>query len=310
MPSIKFFICPMSKNIVDAVISLNDTRIGLLPSRRQIDYNGGYVGWSTEQFSSYVAGRARIQRDHGGADQGAIADDGRQSYRTDANHLALIHVDPWKTCTTKEQGLEKTLEDILFIYSINPYCRFEVGTEQAIFPLSTDDLFWFLQELKQRLPEVIFRNIEYVVIQSGVGLDVVREVNTGVFSLQKLQDDIAVCQHFGKKTKEHNGDFLTHIQKHLRFQHGLSSINIGPELSVFENSIYIQHFTPKELTKADEVCYASGFWKKWVKPDHDLSAPGSYFKICGHYNYHRINLPDIDIIKMLKEKISKVTGMI
>lgn len=303
MNDISYFICPMSKNIVDAVLQLNRTDIGFLPSRRQVDYHGGYVGWTTEQFSNYVAGRVRIERDHGGAGQGAVSDDGRDSYKADASCFNLIHVDPWKICTSKEQGLEKTLEDVLFINSINPNCHFEVGTEQAIFPLSSDDLFWFVDQLKKTLPNDIFQKIEYVVIQSGVGLDVVREINTGQFNLKKLQGDIEVCRYFGKKSKEHNGDFLTQQQRSVRFQHGLSSINIGPELSVFENGVYLQHFTPEQLLLADEICYASGLWKKWVTPEHDLSAAGSYFKICGHYNYNRLVLPDIDIVDVLKEKI-------
>lgn len=303
MYDVKFFLCPMSKNIVDAVLQLNRNDIGFLPSRRQVDYNGGYVGWTTEQFTNYVSGRVTIQRDHGGAGQGAFPDDGVESYRTDATHFSLIHVDPWKTCTSKEQGLEKTLEDILFIHSISPQCQFEVGTEQAIFTLSTDDLFWFTQQLKNRLPDVVFQKIEYVVIQSGVGLDVVNEINTGEFNLQKLQDDIAVCRYFGKKSKEHNGDFLTQQQKNIRFQYGLSSINIGPELSMFENTMHLQHFTHEELLNADEICYASGLWKNWVTPEHDLSAPGAYFKICGHYNYSKIVLPNINVVDALKEKI-------
>ena len=46
----RFFIGPMSKNVVDAVINFNSD-IGLIPSRRQVDYGGGYVryfiSWAT-----------------------------------------------------------------------------------------------------------------------------------------------------------------------------------------------------------------------------------------------------------------------
>ena len=38
----KYFIGPMSKNVVDAVIDF-DGSFGFIPSRRQVDYNGGYV---------------------------------------------------------------------------------------------------------------------------------------------------------------------------------------------------------------------------------------------------------------------------
>lgn len=303
MSDVRFFICPMSKNIVDAVLELDRKDIGLLPSRRQIDYDGGYIGWNTKEFSEYVNNKVIIQRDHGGASQGKALDNGKVSYKEDSLHFNLIHIDPWKTCVTKYQGLEKTVEDILYIHSLNPNCNFEVGTEQTIFEFSSEDLFWFLNELKNILPKNIFQKIEYVVIQSGVGLNVLREANIGKFSIKKLQEEISICQYFGKKSKEHNGDFLTKEQKHIRFKSGLTSINIGPELSIFENMQYLSHIMSDELHYIDDVCKNSGFWEKWVTSTDDLSVPGTYFKICGHYNYNQLTLPKIDIVHKLKSKI-------
>ena len=43
---IKFFIGPMSKNIVDSIIKFqnqSDFKVGLIPSRRQINYDGGLL---------------------------------------------------------------------------------------------------------------------------------------------------------------------------------------------------------------------------------------------------------------------------
>ena len=55
---VKFFIGPMSKNVVDAVIEVNkdiDLKIGFIPSRKQVEYDNGYVNnWTTESFSKYV----------------------------------------------------------------------------------------------------------------------------------------------------------------------------------------------------------------------------------------------------------------
>lgn len=303
MSDVKFFICPMSKNIVDAVLELDRKDIGLLPSRRQIDYDGGYIGWNTKQFSQYVGNNVIVQRDHGGAGQGKVLDDGKASYKEDSLYFNLIHIDPWKTCVNKHQGLEKTIEDILYLYTLNPDCKFEVGTEQTIFQLSSEDLFWFLNELKTRLPENVFQKIEYVVIQSGVGLDVLQEANVGKFSIKKLQEEIAICKYFGKKSKEHNGDFLTKEQKYIRFKNGLTSINIGPELSIFENTQYLSHMTSDQLHYVDGVCKNSGFWKKWVTTNDKLSMPGIYFRICGHYNYNQLTLPEIDVVSKLKSKI-------
>ena len=60
----KYWIGPMSKNVVDSVIEFNGD-FGFIPSRRQVDYQGGYVNdWTTGEFSTYVNGRVPIQRDH------------------------------------------------------------------------------------------------------------------------------------------------------------------------------------------------------------------------------------------------------
>ena len=71
---IKFYIGPMSKNVVDSIIEFTEetgNKVGFIPSRRQIDYNGGYVNnWTTKQFAEYVNGRGVIEREHGGARQG------------------------------------------------------------------------------------------------------------------------------------------------------------------------------------------------------------------------------------------------
>ena len=58
MKNPKIFIGPMSKNIVDSIIEyVNDTgiHIGIIPSRRQIENDGGYVNnWTTKDFCNYV----------------------------------------------------------------------------------------------------------------------------------------------------------------------------------------------------------------------------------------------------------------
>jgi hypothetical protein len=54
----KYFIGPMSKNVVDTIVEFcNETnnRIGLIPSRRQVEWDGGYVNnWTTKEFTEYV----------------------------------------------------------------------------------------------------------------------------------------------------------------------------------------------------------------------------------------------------------------
>ena len=105
----KYWIGPMSKNVVDAVIEFNGD-FGFIPSRRQVDYQGGYVNnWTTGEFSTYVNGRVPIERDHGGAGQGYKDDDGYESFSHDSAYFDIIHIDPWKKYQKFEVGLEATI---------------------------------------------------------------------------------------------------------------------------------------------------------------------------------------------------------
>jgi len=83
----KYFICPMSKNIIDAVCELDSTDFGFAVTRRQVDYNGGYVnGWNTKSFYDYVKSKNSsivLERDHGGPSQGTAEVNGLVCYRVD-----------------------------------------------------------------------------------------------------------------------------------------------------------------------------------------------------------------------------------
>ncbi len=53
----KLFVGVVSKNTVDAVIEFaneHNVEIGLIPSQNQVDYLGGYAGWTTETLSEYA----------------------------------------------------------------------------------------------------------------------------------------------------------------------------------------------------------------------------------------------------------------
>ena len=69
LKDVKLFIGPVSKNVVKSVIKYcnnNNKKIGLIPSRRQIDYNSGYVGWKT-WFVAVILNQAWMVRIEVGA---------------------------------------------------------------------------------------------------------------------------------------------------------------------------------------------------------------------------------------------------
>ena len=63
----------------------------------------------------------------------------------------------------------------------------------------------------------MFENIEYAVVQSGVGLDLGKQRNTGTFDPDRLEKMVSMCKKFGKKSKEHNGDYLSNDEYKVRF---------------------------------------------------------------------------------------------
>jgi hypothetical protein len=303
----KYFIGPMSKNVVDSIIEFGG-EFGFIPSRRQVDYNGGYVNsWTTGEFAIYVNGRVPIERDHGGIGQGYKHDDGIESFMHDCRYFDKIHIDPWKEYQDFDKGLQETIDCINFIYLVmeKKKIKFEVGTEESIRRFEVDELENLLRHLKGKLEPEIFENIEYVVVQSGVGLDLGKQNNTGTFDPDRLEKMISVCKKYGKKSKEHNGDYLSNKEYKDRFDLGLDSINIAPEFGQLETLCYLEEMG-EDIDEYYNICYESKRWEKWVDetfiPEDNKR---ELIEICGHYVFSDESFLDIkpDIDLKIKEKI-------
>ena len=309
MSNIKYFIGPMSRNIVDAVIGVGEV-FGFIPSRRQVDYNGGYVNnWNTETFAKYVNGRVLIERDHAGAGQGYTDDDGYESLKADCNNLSIIHIDPWKKYNDYEEGLNVCVSNLKFCHSLNRNIKFEVGTEAAIKEFCPSSLLKLLRDLETRLCPEIFDAIEYVTIQSGVGLDLGKMVNTGTFNLDHMTEMINICKLFDKKSKEHNGDYLSDDEYKARFDLGLDAINIAPEFGQLETLCYLDEIG-NDIEDYYQICYNSNRWQQWVDDDFvPENNKREVIKICGHYvlsdDKFLLIKPNIDdkINRVIKNKL-------
>ena len=311
----KYFIGPMSKNVVDAIIEFGGG-FGFIPSRRQVDYNGGYVNnWTTGEFATYVDGRVPIERDHGGIGQGYKYDDGIESFMHDSRYFDKIHIDPWKEYQDFDKGLQETIDCINFIHLVmgKKEVKFEVGTEESIRRFEVDELENLLRHLKVKLNSEIFDSIEYVVVQSGVELDLGKQNNSGTFDSDRLEKMIDVCKKCGKKSKEHNGDYLSNNEYKVRFDMGLDSINIAPEFGQLETMIYLNHMDSESISKWYELCLKSKRWEKWVDEyfiPHDNKR--ELIQICGHYLFSDIGFkkikPDIDteIVLEIKYKLGEL----
>lgn len=310
----KYYIGPMSKNVIDCVINHSQEHsVGLIPSRRQVDYCGGYVNnWNTQTFSEYVKKKnssVLLCRDHGGESQGKNYDNGMQSFIEDCSYFDIIHIDPFRVSNSIEQAAEKTKEILIQLWYQNSNIMYEVGTEEAIFKYDPKELKWFLKYLESRLKPEQFRQIKYAVVQSGTRLDLSTRTNTGNFNNRRLQNFIKVVKNFGILSKEHNGDYLTDsFDVEMRFQAGLDAINIAPEYGQIESEFYIN--VCKKNTELFEtlyqICYNSGKWKKWII-DIQRVTKEQLIMTCCHYV-----LSDSDFLQKIKahfpgadEKIQK-----
>jgi hypothetical protein len=279
----KYFIGPMSKNVVDSIIEFTTEtshQIGLIPSRRQIEWDGGYVNnWTTKEFSQH-AQNILLKRDHSGPGQGYNDDDGYVSLKEDCKYFDLIHIDPWKKYPKYSDGLKWTIDMINFCYKENPNIKFEIGTEEAIRRFEPKDLNQLIIDLYLILDPKVFTQIKYLVIQSGTSLK--ENINTGEYDRGRLLSMINVAKHWGLISKEHNGDYIPPSLIKEKMNLGLDSINIAPEFGLIETQTYLDNKI--DVNEFWKICYESKRWEKWVGDDFDpFTQKEELIRICGHY---------------------------
>ena len=324
----KIFLGPMSKHIVDTVIEYSNSfqlPFTFIPSRRQVEYNGGYVNnWTTKNFVTYAKTNGKyitVERDHGGPGQGTYLDDGTTSFKEDCKYMDIIHIDPWKKYQTYEDGLEETIKALNLCYNENSNLYFEIATEQGIRHFGVDELERFIVDLQKRMKPEIYKRIKYFVVQCGTGL--LEATNIGHYEKERLQKMVALCKKYGFLSKEHNGDWVSIDVMREKFELGLDCINVAPELGQIEtrailkmiNNMKTEDKKNELFEKFYTICFQSDKWVKWVskdfKPDENKE---KLINICGHYVFsnpefiHLKNqLPNVekqikkDVLKKLRE---------
>jgi hypothetical protein len=294
------FLGPMSKNVVDTAIelSLKDSSVGVtfIPSRRQIEYSGGYVNyWTTADFCKYVKSsnpNIQIERDHGGPGQGATEDDGYYSLAEDCKYMDIIHIDPWKLYKTLEEGTKWTIDMIRFCNERNPNLTYEIGTEEAIRRFNVSEMDEFVNAVKSEIGSELYAKIKYLVIQCGTGL--CERTNTGSFERDRLSEMLTLAKQHGLTPKEHNGDWVPKETNTQKRKIGLENINIAPELGEIETRVILDTVNDEEFEEIFQMCLKSGKWKKWVSGDFDPhSNKRELILIAGHYVF-----PTPDFVKI------------
>lgn len=286
----KLFIGPMSRNIIDTCIQFvnqENISLGLIPSRRQIDFDSGYVGFTTSEFVTYVLQRTNnvnniiLERDHAGPFQGRNTDDGIQSIIEDiTSGFHIIHLDPFKKFLDIKKAAQWTAKTIRSLDTVS--VRFEIGTESAIRPYTVNELGEFLAIVQKNISIKTFKEVvEYIVIQSGTEIDGLRNKNT--FNEDKSKIMINLVHAMGFKAKEHNGDFLSNKDLKKRFSLGLDAINIAPEFGILETNVVLKHVHPGTKIQLLKFFVDSYKWSKWL-PDSASYLEKALF--AGHYNFN------------------------
>ena len=328
MKNCKLYIGCVSKNTIDAVIELANRSsyiLGLIPSRRQVDHDGGYVGFTTKSLKEYLTRQnpsrnVLLERDHGGPNQGKTSDDGVYSLKYDSNYCDIIHIDPWKKYLNFSEGLESTKHLITEVVSGGYQGSFEISTEGAIKEFTKEEFSLLIEEC-------IGYNISHVVIDTGTRLT--KTENCGIYDKEKVNWQIEIIKNINEKygksllVKEHNGDYITTPEINNKFNDGINAINIAPEFGCIESQCYIsmiESYNPLLLDIFFDICYESNAWKKWILPYTDYKSANltkkDIIKICGHYvlNTHDFKhniedeLPIIRgaIINKIQQKIEKI----
>jgi hypothetical protein len=305
----KFFIGPMSKQIVDCILTQDANVFGIIPSRRQIDYKSGYVNnWNTQSFSEYVKSinsNFLICRDHAGAMQGSDADDGYESLNSDCHHFDMIHIDPWKYTKNIDEAIELSVNYIRYCNSLNKELLFEIATEESIFYFEDEALKYFIDSVYKNLGE-LFEKITHIVIQSGTKLKGNNQI--GQYSSDRLTNQIRIVKKFDKFAKEHNGDYMPVTLIKEKFNLGLDSINIAPEFGYIQTCAILENIDDEKFELFYKLCLDSGKWKNWVSQDFNPESNKlELVKISGHYVYSN----EIFISKILNEcNLSQISNQI
>lgn len=339
-------IGPMSKNCIDATIELskkNRFPIMLIPSRRQIDFNTGYVNnLTTKKFSKYINNNKNliICRDHGGPWQSELEkknkmslkkamENAKKSFEYDINsNFKILHLDPSIDIHNKlkiDQILDRIKELYEHCWSYAKKKRkkilFEIGTEEQNGLLESFESYEYAFNKISKFCEI--NNIikpTFFVVQFGT--KVMEDKNIGNFNniqnieeLKKKNKEFLKINNFLRKnnifTKIHNADYLS--DKHLSFlkKSNVGAINIAPEFGIIETRALInilkQNNLEELLNRFLDLSYNSKKWKKWIINKNKISK----FKcseLAGHYVYSSKEFKEIkkEAIQFLSKKNIKL----
>ena len=318
-------IGPMSINSINASIDLAKkckSPLMLIPSRRQIDRNEGYVAnLNSKKFSSFVKNKKNIIlcRDHGGPWQNNFEvenklniynamQSAKRSFETDIDSdFKILHVDPSidiNNTLNIDTILDRVCELVEHCWSYSKIKKkkilFEIGTEEQNGLLESFESYKYaLSKLNRffkinKIPNPIFFVVQF-------GTKVMEDKNIGSFNniknfkelKKKNREFLKIIKYLRKHsifTKIHNVDYLSN--KHLSFLKmcKVGAINIAPEFGVTETRSFINILKSNNLNELLKdflnLSYSSKKWEKWVINKRKISKY-KCSELSGHYIFSK-----------------------
>lgn len=276
----KLWIAPLSPEIVKVAKEFN---VGFIISENQLNPKGGYTGWTYESLRKELPDH-QIWRDHSSCNE--------QILKEDCRWLNGIHIDPFKLHPLT--SVYNTFQSINFIHGLNSKIKYEVGTEEAVFPYDFISLNLLLENLFLCSDEII-NNIEYAVIQCGTALK--NGENIGVFNEERAIEFRTVCKLFNIIPKEHNGDYQGpwRIAAKNRLFKDNFAINIAPEIGSIQSEEIFKQLSSDNRCKMNQLIISNPNFNKWVDKDFDLNNLDDVriARIGGHYIYQNEEFQNI-----------------
>jgi len=301
---------PMSSEIIEAIFRVSHYQrkeLMIIPSKNQIDYNGGYVNnWDTKEFMKFIKemkekypnSEVKICRDHCGPGFNGNFDleDTYKTIKADIeNGFDLIHIDFYHFKGSKEEMLNESKRAIEYCLRLNPNIMLEIGTDE------NEGINFNLMNINELENEIdffkSFCNPEFYVVQTG---SLVKEINqAGNFNKSFIESISRVLKSRGLKLKEHNADYLSKEDIEIR-KDIVDAMNIAPQLGVIQTKIVLTKCLMYGVPFNEflEEVYNGGKWKKWMHQSNPTKLLCTL--IAGHYHFS--SEPYLRIIEELEKR--------
>lgn len=302
----------------------HDLVLMLVASRRQIEcaaMGGGYVNnWTTEEYAAYVIdsdkkGKVVLCRDHGGPWQhpGEIREglssrrameSAKKSYEVDIKSgFEIVHIDTSLEVNGKltvDEAVDRACELYEHCHKVASIhgreIEFEIGTEeQTGLGGSLEESELILERICSFCEQNRLKPPLFVVLQTGTRT--IEDRNIGSLQSElRVRDELApeiqlplltkMCERYGVRLKEHNGDYLSDecLEWHPRI--GINAINVAPEFGVVESRALLwlmeEYGLKREYETFIDMVSESDKWVKWSLPEKEYSRRWKA-EIAGHY---------------------------